>query len=229
MAASLTLDALTKRYGDGPPVLDGLSRSFVPGTLTVLVGPNGAGKTTLLRLLAVQAYPTSGTVRYGALNIHERPYRYLQDVGLVHAGPELPEHLTAVELLEWILRSRGQWTDDEGPARIDALLNRLRLDERRENLIGTYSSGMVQKAQIAAAFVAEPAVVLMDEPLRSLDTATTEATAKLIQAFVEEGGLAIVASHQTDALTPFADEMVRLGEEESEASTSPQSTRPGQQ
>ena len=225
MAETLTLDALTKRYGDGPPVLDGLSQSFAPGTLSLLVGPNGAGKTTLLRLLSVQAYPTSGTVHYGDLDVHEQPYRYLRHVGLVHAGPELPEHLTAVELLEWILRSRGQWTDDEGPARIDALLDRLRLDERRENLIGTYSSGMVQKAQVAAAFVAEPAVVLMDEPLRSLDTATTEATADLFLAFVEDGGLALVASHQTDALMPHADEVVRLGEEGSEASLSSRSAQ----
>ena len=213
MAASLVLDALTKRYSDGPPILGGLSRSFAPGTLTLLVGPNGAGKTTLLRLLAVQAYPTSGTVHYGDLDVHAHPYRYLQHVGLVHAGPELPEHLTAVELLEWILRSRGQWDSAGGDARIAAVLDRLRLDERRSNLIGTYSSGMVQKAQVAAAFVAEPAVVLMDEPLRSLDTATTEATVDLIDEFVADGGLAIVASHLTDALRPLADAVVRLGEE----------------
>ena len=213
MAASLVLDALTKRYSDGPPILGGLSRSFAPGTLTLLVGPNGAGKTTLLRLLAVQAYPTSGTVHYGDLDVHAHPYRYLQHVGLVHAGPELPEHLTAVELLEWILRSRGQWDSAGGDARIAAVLDRLRLDERRSNLIGTYSSGMTQKAQVAAAFVAEPAVVLMDEPLRSLDTATTEATVDLIDEFVADGGLAIVASHLTDALRPLADAVVRLGEE----------------
>ncbi|WP_103020281.1 ABC transporter ATP-binding protein [Salinibacter altiplanensis] len=213
MAVPLTLDALSKRYGDGPSILSSLSRSFEPGTLTLLVGPNGAGKTTLLRLLAVQAYPTSGTVRYGEIDVHDAPYRYLQRVGLVHAGPELPEHLTAEELLEWILRSRGQWTDEEGSARIAALLDRLRLDERRENLIGTYSSGMTQKAQVAAAFVAEPAVVLMDEPLRSLDTATTEATVDLLNEFVADGGLALVASHLTDALRPHADAVVRLGEE----------------
>ena len=177
------------------------------------MGPNGAGKTTLLRLLAVQAYPTDGAVRYGEIDVHDDPYRYLQRVGLVHAGPELPEHLTAVELLEWILRSRGHWTEDEGPARIAAVLDRLRLDERRANLIGTYSSGMTQKAQVAAAFVAEPAVVLMDEPLRSLDTATTEATVDLIDEFVADGGLAVVASHLPAALRPPADAVVPLGEE----------------
>lgn len=211
MAASLTIETLTKRYGDGPPVIDELSWSVSPGTLALLVGPNGAGKTTLLRLLSVQAYPTSGSVRYGALDVHDEPYRYLQDVGLVHAGPHLPEHLTAVELLEWILRSRGQWTEDKSPARIADLLDHLQLDERRSNLIGTYSSGMVQKAQVAAAFVAEPEVVLMDEPLRSLDAATTEATVDLLRAFIDDGGLAVVASHQTEALRPLADEVLQLG------------------
>ncbi len=227
MADTIRLDGLTKRYGNGPPVIDDRSQSFAPGTLTLLVGPNGAGKTTLLRLLSVQAYPTSGTVHYGDLDVHDAPYRYLQRVGLVHAGPQLPEHLTAVELLEWILRSRGHWGDEEGPDRIDTMLDRLRLDERRSNLIGTYSSGMVQKAQVAAAFVAEPAVVLMDEPLRSLDTATTEATVDLLRTFVEDGGLAIVASHQTDALLPLADEVLQLGGEDADgaSASSPSATR----
>jgi ABC-2 type transport system ATP-binding protein len=210
MASSLVLDDVTKRYGDGPAVLDGLSRSFAPGTLTVLVGPNGAGKTTLLRLLSVLSYPTTGTVRYGDLDVHAHPYRYLRHVGLVHAGPQLPEHLSAVEVLEWILRSRGAWTDD-APARIDALLSRLRLDERRTNLVGTYSSGMAQKAQIAAALVARPDVLLMDEPLRSLDTETVDAAVALLENFVADGGLAVVASHLTDALTPMADATLALG------------------
>jgi ABC-type multidrug transport system ATPase subunit len=212
MDASLVLENVTKRYGSGPAVLDGLSRIFEPGTLTLLVGPNGAGKTTLLRLLSVLAYPTTGTVRYGDLDVHAHPHQYLQQVGLVHAGAQLPEHLTAVELLEWILRSRDHWTDD-APDRIDALLDRLRLDERRTNLIGTYSSGMTQKTQVAAALVAEPAVLLMDEPLRSLDTATAEATVERLDQFVADGGLAVVASHFTDALAPLAHDTLALGPE----------------
>lgn len=209
MASPLDLEHVTKRYGDGPAVLEGWSRTLDPGTLTLLVGPNGAGKTTLLRLLSVLAYPTSGTVRYGPLDIHEHPHRYLQDVGIVHAGPQLPEHLTAVELLTWILRGRDQWGAD-GPDRIDTLLSTLQLDEQRSNLIGTYSSGMVQKTQIAAALISEPAVLLMDEPLRSLDTATADATVDLVDDFIEGGGLAVIASHLTDALRPLADDIVTL-------------------
>lgn len=220
MASSLTLDSLTKRYGDDPPVLDDLTQTFAPGTLTLLVGPNGAGKTTLLRLLSVQAYPTAGTVHYGALDVHAHPYRYLQQVGIVHASTQLPEHLTAIELLEWILRSRKGWSE-EASSRIHDLLDRLQLDERRSNLIGTYSSGMVQKTQVAAALVAHPAVLLMDEPLRSLDTATAEATVDLLQRFVDEGGLAVIASHLTEALAPLADATLHLGSPTEEVSASP--------
>lgn len=212
MAASLVIEDLTKRYGDGPAILERRSHCFEPGSLTLLVGPNGSGKTTLLRLLCALAYPTSGTVHYGDLNIHIHPHRYLQRVGIVHAGAQLPEHLTAVELLQWILRSRNLW-DDDAPDRIANLLQQMRLDERRSALIGTYSSGMVQKVQVAAALVADPDVVLMDEPLRSLDAATTEATIARLQEFVQNGGLAVIASHHTDALRPLADHTISLGRE----------------
>ena len=214
MASSLVLDDVTKRYGDGPAVLEDLTHTFAPGTLTLLVGPNGAGKTTLLRLLSVLAYPTTGTVRYGDLDVHAHPHRYLTDVGLVHADAQLPEHLTAPELLEWILRSRGRWTES-APDRIDALLTHLRLDERRTQLVGTYSSGMLQKTKIAAALVAAPDAVLMDEPLRSLDTDTADATVDLLADFVADGGLAVIASHLTDALAPLADATLALGAETS--------------
>lgn len=221
MASALVLDDVTKRYGDGPAVIEDLSHTFNPESLTLLVGPNGAGKTTLLRLLSVLAYPTTGTVRYGDLNVHAHPHRYLRQVGLVHAGTELPEHLSAVELLEWILRSRDRWTED-APDRISAVLDRLHLDDRRENLVGTYSSGMVQKTQIAAALVAEPSLLLMDEPLRSLDSATVDATVELIEQFVADGGLAVIASHLTDPLAPLADATLPLGAD-AEVSPAPNS------
>ena len=212
MPNALVLDHVTKRYGQGDPVIDDWSHTFAPGTLTLLTGPNGSGKTTLLRLLSVLAYPTSGAIRYGDLVIHDHPYRYLQRVGIVHASGQLPEHLTAVEVLEWIARSRGTW-EAEGPDRAHALLDRLHLDERREHLLRTYSSGMVKKTQIAAAFLAHPDVVLMDEPLRSLDTTTTEATLDLVAEFVGNGGTAIVASHITSALREQADAVLALGAE----------------
>lgn len=210
MADALHLDHVTKRYGQGLPVIDDMTHTFVPGTVTGLVGPNGSGKTTLLRLLSVTAYPTQGTVRYGDEAVHAHPYRYLQHVGIVHAEPEVPVHLSAVELLTWVLRSRQRWAA-EGRARIEALLDALALDERRDNLIGTYSSGMLQKTQIAAALVARPEVLLMDEPLRSLDAASSDAAVDLVRQFKAEGGLVVIASHLDEALQALVDDTITLG------------------
>lgn len=209
-AEPLVLDRVTKRYGRGAAVIEDLSAAFLPGTATGLIGPNGSGKTTLLRLLTALSYPTGGTVRYGDLDIHAHPHRYLRHVGVVHDEAELPDHLNAVEVLEWVLRARGRW-DAAAPERIADLLDAVRLDERRENLIGTYSSGMRRKTQIAAALVAAPAVLLMDEPLRGLDTESTEAVLVLLRAFTASGGTVLLSSHLHASLGTLVDATLDLG------------------
>jgi len=206
---ALVVDHLTKRYGQGEAVIASLDWTFAPGTATGLIGPNGSGKTTLLRLLSTLAFPTSGTVRHGDLDIHAHPYRFLAHVGLVYAEPELPAHLSAEELLTWILRERGQYSkDSEG--RIAKLLDTVRLDERRANLIGTYSSGMLQKTQVAAALIAEPHVLLMDEPFRGLDTESTAAVFDLLAQFKQHGGLVVVSSHDHTLIDDLCDALLDM-------------------
>jgi len=205
----LVVTGITKRYGRDAPVLENLSWTFVPGTATGLVGPNGSGKTTFLRLLSTVAYPTEGRITFGDLDVHAHPYRYLQHVGLVFADAGLPEHLSAAELLEWIHRERLGW-DEAVPSRIDALLDDVHLDERRRNLIGTYSSGMIQKTQVAAAFIARPSVLLMDEPFRGLDAESTAAVLALLQAFTAGGGLLVISSHARPLLDALCDAFIDL-------------------
>ncbi len=209
MANSLVARNVSKQYGSQDPVIQNFSHRFAPATLTVLTGPNGSGKTTLMRLFSVLATPSAGTIEYGDVHIHDAPHQYLQHVGIVHAEAMLPTQLTAVELLEWIMRSRKVWSD-EGPDVIAQWLDRLDLDERREQRIATYSSGMVKKTQIAAALVADPQVLLMDEPLRSLDDTARQATLQALDTFREKGGLSIVASHLTSDLLQRCDEHLSL-------------------
>jgi len=130
-------------------------------------------------------------------------------VGLVYAEPELPAHLSAEELLTWILRERGQH-DADSDARIARLLDTVRLDERRANLIGTYSSGMLQKTQVAAALVAEPQVLLMDEPFRGLDTESTAAVFDLLARFKQDGGLVVVSSHDHTLIDDLCDALLDM-------------------
>jgi ABC-2 type transport system ATP-binding protein len=206
MPETLVLNGVSKRYGQGPMVISSLSHVFRPGVATGLMGPNGSGKTTLLRMLSVISSPTKGEIIYGDLNIHGKPYRYLADVGIVHDEADIPSHLTAVDILEWVMRARGRWDNHSGPGRVHRFLDEVLLDERRERLIGTYSTGMIKKTQIAAAIAAEPSILLMDEPFRGLDEDATEALIRLLIGFKEKGGIVILSSHGRETLDRFCDD-----------------------
>lgn len=206
-AAPLVLEGVGKRYGRRAHVLRGMTHTFRPGTATALVGPNGSGKTTLLRLLTCLAFPTEGRIRYGDLDVHRQPYRYLAHVGVLHDGEGLPEALSAEEVLAWVLRAR---TGADAPVRRGAVLDAVRLDERRAEPVGTYSSGMRRKTQLAAALVARPSLLLLDEPFNGLDAESTAAAVDLLRRFAAAGGTVVFASHRPDPLEALADEIVTM-------------------
>ncbi len=206
----LAVRGVRKRYPGADWVLYDLEHTFQPGTATGLVGPNGSGKSTLLRVLSALSPPTAGTVKYGDLDIHRQPHRYLASVGVVHDRPDLPGYLTAVETLEWVARERDAW-GEQSVTWHSALLDAVLLDERRGQLTRTYSAGMTRKAQLAAALAARPAVLLLDEPFRALDTDATEAALGLLSAFRDGGGLVVLSSHRGDLLDRLCDARLDLG------------------
>ena len=146
---------------------------------------------------------------YRKLNIHKKPYNYLKHVGLVNDVTELPQYLTVVQLLEWILRAKHLW-DEQSQANIGNLLDRLCFDERRNNLISTLSSGMSRKAQIALAPIAKPSVLLTDEPFRGLDDASWDATLALLYEFQDGGGILVLVSHLKGSLVPLCHNYLHL-------------------
>lgn len=199
---------LTKQYKPGKPIFTSVSKRFEAGKCVGLIGPNGSGKTTFLRVLSVNSFPTSGEVLYNGLNIHQSPYHYLKNVGLVHDEESLPKHLSGTELLQWILRSRSLW-DEHAQERIDNILDVLSLEEREE-LIGTYSTGMKKKTQIAAAFIIRPEILILDEPLRGLDESTREVVFGMLAAAKKENRLILMASHSMGTSSNFFDEIMNF-------------------
>lgn len=190
----LRIEDVTKQYRAGKRVLEEISMTFHPGSAIVLKGANGSGKTTFLRLLSGNSYPTSGKIFYGDIDIHRHPFLYLSHVGLVHDEEGLPLFVTAVELLQWLMKSRKKW-DETSEKRIHNLFDQLELDEARHEEIGTYSTGMKKKAQIAAALCTEPDLLLLDEPLRGLDLSSREKALGLFSKAVERGAIVLMATH----------------------------------
>lgn len=190
----IKIENLTKQFSVGKVVFSGIDEQFEQGTFTGLIGPNGSGKTTFLRLLSVNSFPTAGMITYNGMDIHKNPHQYLHSVGLVHDEESLPIHLTAVEILEWILRSRDLWTQDSDQ-KIEAMLDRLSLNEDRYNQIGTYSTGMRKKTQIAAAMIINPEILIMDEPMRGLDSSTRDVVMEMVLDAKQKNTIVLMASH----------------------------------
>ncbi len=201
---------VSKRYSQGSPfIIRGFSHAFRPGTATGLTGPNGSGKTTMLRLLTTVAYPTSGQIRLGDLDIHKNPHQYLSKTGFSFDSTDLPEFANTQELLELILRTRNLW-DDKSPEVIQDLLKLLGLDDRRTNLIGTYSSGMMQKALLASSLIAKPDIIILDEPFRALDQQTRTALTDYLMEQKKSGKTLILASHLPEIVEHLCDEIIEF-------------------
>ena len=165
------------------------------GESVAITGSNGSGKSTLLRILLGLLTPTVGQVsmQVEAHSIEgtDRP----RHIGLVAPYLGVYDALSARENLQFLAQARRL---PEASVRIDAVLDRVGLASRADDRVGTYSSGMRQRVKYAAALLAQPPVLLLDEPSTNLD-APGRAMVKAVQREqVERGGLLVVATNRPD-------------------------------
>jgi heme exporter protein A len=191
---TLTADQLGHRYGS-LLLFRRLSFTLEGRESLAVTGANGAGKSTLLRILAGVLSPKAGTVTLILDGETVPDETHPLKVGLVAPYLGLYKSLTARENLAFLAEARRLSDSD---ARMDAALENVGLSNRADDPVSAFSSGMQQRVKYAAALLAEPPLLLLDEPSANLDRAGRDMVERIISAQRERDGMVVVATNRPD-------------------------------
>jgi ABC-2 type transport system ATP-binding protein len=164
----LVIRDLSKRYANGVQAIDQVSLS-IPSGMFGLLGPNGAGKSTLMRTLATLQEADSGSATLGDIDVLREPERVRALLGYLPQDFGVYPRVSALDLLDHLARLKGLVDAKSRRATVDALLHRVNLHAVRKQKLGGYSGGMRQRFGIAQAMLANPKLVIVDEPTAGLD------------------------------------------------------------
>lgn len=200
MDADLVVEtsSLTKRYGSRIAAVDRLSLRVRRGEVYGFVGPNGAGKTTTLRMLLGLIRPSSGTAQV----LGEEPGSPggLVGVGALVETPALYPYLSGRDNLRYLARYTRV-----GEARVEEMLNLVKLTSRAKDKVRTYSLGMKQRLGLAAAMLKNPELLILDEPANGLDPAGLIEMRALIREFGQGARSVLLSSHQLGDVQQICD------------------------
>jgi ABC-2 type transport system ATP-binding protein len=186
---------LTKHFGNRTGVSD-VNLTVPAGCAFGFLGHNGAGKTTVIRMLVGLTQPSAGTIRIAGRSLAEHREQALARVGAIIEEPRFHPHLSGRENLRVIAAARSR----QARQRIEPALERVGLKDRGDDLVGTYSQGMRQRLGIARCLLADPQLVILDEPMNGLDPSGILELRALIAGFVDEGRTVFVSSHLLDEI-----------------------------
>jgi ABC-2 type transport system ATP-binding protein len=187
---------VVKRFGE-VCALDGVDLTAKEGEVLGLLGPNGAGKTTLVRVLTTLLKPDSGTARVLGLDVVKDAARLRERIGLAGQYAAVDENLTGLENLTMVGRLYGA-DRRAAKARGEELLGQFDLLEAGRRPTKTYSGGMRRRLDLAAALVAEPPVLFLDEPTTGLDPRGRLGLWDVIETLVAGGTTALLTTQYLD-------------------------------
>ena len=201
--AAIEVRELTKSFGE-VRALDGIDLSAPAGTILGLLGPNGAGKTTAVRILTTLLPPDSGSARVAGLDVVRDAAALRSEIGLAGQYAAVDENLSGFENLEMVgrLYHLGRQPAKE---RARELLERFSLTDAADRLAKTYSGGMRRRLDLAAALVARPPVLFLDEPTTGLDPRSRLQLWETIEARVAAGTTVLLTTQYLDEADRLAD------------------------
>ncbi len=189
----IVTQALTKVF-DGKRAVDGLTLRVEAGEILGFLGPNGAGKTTTVKMLTGMIRPTSGSAQVAGFDVVQAPLEVKRRIGYVPESGALFESLSAWEYLGLVAELHRLDPKAAGP-RIDEFLTVFGLFSEKDQRIAAFSKGMKQKVLLCAAFLHNPQVLFLDEPLNGLDANAALVVKELLRRFAEQGKTIMFCSH----------------------------------
>jgi ABC-2 type transport system ATP-binding protein len=197
---------LVKRYGE-VTALDGLDLVVPKGSVLGLLGPNGAGKTTAVGILTTLLEPDSGSAHVAGIDLLAEPAKVREQIGLSGQTAAVDEHLTGLENLDMVgrLYHLGRKASRE---RAQTLIERFGLEDAANRPVKTYSGGMQRRLDLAAALVAAPPVLFLDEPTTGLDPASRVGLWESIRELVRAGSTLLLTTQYMEEADKLADNIV---------------------
>lgn len=187
---AIEVEKLTKEF-NGFVAVDHISFSIKSGEVFGLLGPNGAGKTTTMSMLSTMLKPTSGKASVNGFDILKKEDDVRKSIGIVFQDQSLDEELTAYENMDFHGRLY-RIPKDLREERIKELMKLVELDDKKDNLVKTYSGGMRRRLEIARGLLHEPRVLFLDEPTLGLDPQTRNHLWNYIDKLNKEKGITII-------------------------------------
>ncbi len=199
----IAIDGLTKVFpnpdGTEKVAVDHISFTVQPGEIYGLLGPNGAGKTTSLRMISGLLRPTAGRVLIGGQDVTERPDLVKRQIGYLTANTGLYARLTPAEVLEYFA-TLYDLPRDVARARVRQLSDWLGMGEYLKLRCGALSTGQKQRVNIARALIADPRILVLDEPTLGLDVLSNRLILDFIRTQAAAGKAVLLSTHALDEI-----------------------------
>ncbi len=206
-------DRVSKVYADDSVALDDVSFSVEPGEFISFVGHSGAGKTTLVKMLLAEEKPSSGSVFFESMNVHEVPQSKIGDlrrkIGTVFQDFRLLPQKTAFENIAFAMEAAGR-SEAEIHSDVPHVLELVDLGDKLHNFPDELSGGEQQRVAIARAIVNQPDVIIADEPTGNLDPVNTFEVIQILKKINDLGTTILLTTHNKGVIDSLRKRVITM-------------------